>query len=143
MANITLRAISFLVIAAIGGVLATKQPAVTAPALAAKMGELDTVDGLRALVGEAAMLLRSQAAAIFGNLTAVIPTMLLITAGFMLASGTALMNPDKAARAMHDLSLIGPTPLYAAFTGILLWLSSLVAGLPTIGSPCVVCARRW
>src|SRR5450830_1232773 len=121
-------AISFLVIAAIGGVLATKQPAVTAPALAAKMGELDTVDGLRALLGEAAMLLRSQAAAIFGNLTAVIPTMLLITAGFMLASGTALMNPDKAARAMHDLSLIGPTPLYAAFTGILLWLSSLVAG---------------
>ena len=121
-------AISFLVIAAIGGVLATKQPAVTAPALAAKMGELDTVDGLRALLTETAMLLRSQAAAIFGNLTGVIPTMLLITAGFMLASGTMLMSPEKAAGAMHDLSLIGPAPLYAAFTGVLLWLSSLVAG---------------
>src|SRR5450830_311095 len=120
--------ISFLTIALIGGVLATKQPAVTAPALAAKMGELDTVDGLRSLLTEIAMLLRSQAAAIFGNLTAVIPTMLLITAAVMLASGMTLMNPQKAVSAMRDLSLIGPTPLYAAFTGILLWLSSLVAG---------------
>ena len=121
-------AISFLVIAAIGGVLATKQPAVTAPALAAKMGELDTVDGLRALLGEAAMLLRSQAAAIFGNLIAVIPTMLLITAGVLLASGTTLMSAAKAHAAVHDLSLIGLTPVYAAFTGVLLWISSLAAG---------------
>ncbi|WP_034297124.1 site-specific recombinase [Herbaspirillum sp. RV1423] len=121
-------AISFLIIAAIGGVLATKQPAVTAPALAAKMGELDTVDGLRALLGETAMLLRSQAAAIFGNIAAVIPTMLLITAAFMLMFGATLMTPDKARAAMHDLSLVGPAPLYAAFTGVLLWLSSLAAG---------------
>jgi site-specific recombinase len=38
------------------------------------------------------------------------------------------MDPDKARKALHDLALIGPTPLYAAFTGVLLWLSSLVAG---------------
>jgi site-specific recombinase len=121
-------AFSFLLIAVLGGVLATKQPAVTAPALAAKMGELDTVDGLRALLGETAMLLRSQAAAIFGNLIAVIPTMLLITSGFLLASGATLMTPEKARAALHSLTLVGPAPLYAALTGILLWLSSLAAG---------------
>lgn len=121
-------AISFLVIAAVGGVLATKQPAVTAPALAAKMGELDTVDGLRALLTETAMLLRSQAASVFGNLAGVIPTILLMTTGIFLMSGAKLMRPDQAHAVLHELSLVGPTPFYAALTGVLLWLSSLAAG---------------
>src|SRR5450830_2020225 len=120
--------ISFLTIALIGGVLATKQPAVTAPALAAKMGELDTVDGLRSLLTEIAMLLRSQAAAVFGNLTGVIPAMLLISAATLLLSGAHLMTSAHAQAAIHGLSLVGPTPLYAALTGVLLWLASLAAG---------------
>jgi site-specific recombinase len=74
------------------------------------------------------MLLRSQAAAVFGNLAGVIPAMLLVSAVVLLVSGTALMSADKAQAAMHALSLVGPTPLYAVLTGVLLWLSSLVAG---------------
>jgi site-specific recombinase len=122
-------AISFLLIAAVGGVLATKQPAVTAPALASKMGELNTVEGLRSLLGEAAMLLRSQAAAIFGNVMAVVPTMLALAALGWYAFGAQMMTPEKAHAALKSLSLIGPTPFYAALTGVLLWLSSLAAGL--------------
>ncbi|MFC5473963.1 site-specific recombinase [Paraherbaspirillum soli] len=121
-------AVSFTMISAVGGVLATKQPAVTAPALASKMGQLDTVDGLRALLTEVALLLRSQAAAVFGNLIGVIPMMLAISGVIMLTTHAPLMTAEYARSNIHDLSLIGPTPLFAALTGILLWLSSLVAG---------------
>lgn len=121
-------ALSFLLISAIGGVLATKQPAVTAPALAARMGELDTVEGLHRLMAEIAMLLRSQAAAIFGNVMAVIPTMLAISLLFIWLGGAAPLDSDKARATMASLSVIGPTPLFAALTGVLLWLASLAAG---------------
>jgi site-specific recombinase len=121
-------AVSFLLLSAVGGVLATKQPAVTAPALAAKMSALDTVEGLRALMVEIAFLLRSQAAAVFGNLVAVIPTMLALSVAILTLSGGAVMSPQKAQASLKSLSIIGATPLFAAFTGILLWLASLVAG---------------
>lgn len=121
-------ALSFLLIQAVGGVLATKQPAVTAPALAAKMGVLDTVEGLRELVLEIAFLLRSQSAAIFGNVMAVIPAMVAISVGVAVSFGTPILAPDKAQATVQSLSVLGPTPLYAALTGVLLWLSSLAAG---------------
>jgi site-specific recombinase len=121
-------AASFLAISALGGALATKQPAVTAPVLASKMGELETVDGLRALLGEIALLLRSQAAAVFGNLIAVIPTMLVVSLLFLMLAGMPLLHPGKAQAAMHELSVFGPTPLFAALTGVLLWIASLIAG---------------
>lgn len=121
-------AASFLAISAVGGTLAATQPAVTGSALAAKMHALDSVEDLRRLLDEIASVLRSQAAAVFGNLSAVIPVMLVIALGWMLIAGAPSMQADKAASAIESLSLIGPTPLYAAFTGILLWLSSLAAG---------------
>jgi len=120
--------ISFLSIVVVGGVLATKQPAVTAPALAAKMGELDTVEGLRELMTETAMLLRSQMAAVFGNLIGVIPAMLLIEYAVWLVSDATLLRADNAHSILQGLSLVGPTPLFAALTGVLLWLASLAAG---------------
>lgn len=121
-------AASFLTISAIGGTLATKQPAVTAPALAARMQSLDTVEGLRKLLAEIACLLRSQAAAVFGNLIAVVPTMAVISLLVLLISGAPLLQPDKAHAGLKALSVLGPTPLYAVFTGILLWVASLSAG---------------
>ena len=120
--------VSFITMTAFGGVLATKQPAVTAPALASKMGALDTIDGLRALMLEIAWILRSQAAAVFGNLFAVIPTMALIALAVLFATGMPLMAPHKAHASLQSLSLFGITPLFAAFTGVLLWLASLIAG---------------
>jgi site-specific recombinase len=121
-------AVSFMTISAVGAVLATKQPAVTAPALAAKMVALETVDGLRSLMAEIAWILRSQAAAVFGNLMSVIPTMLVITLLVGLAFGEPLMDAEHAVSAIGNLSVIGITPLLAACTGVLLWLSSLIAG---------------
>ncbi|PUA19272.1 site-specific recombinase [Glaciimonas sp. PCH181] len=121
-------AVSFLLISSVGGVLATKQPAVTAPALAAKMSQLDTVEGLRTLLAEVALLLRSQAAAVFGNLIAVVPTMLLISMVILFTTHAPMMGAAEAHKNMDSLSIVGPTPLFAALTGILLWLSSLASG---------------
>ncbi|RJG01662.1 site-specific recombinase [Noviherbaspirillum sedimenti] len=120
-------AASFVLITALGGVLATRQPAVTAPALAARMGDLDSREGLRGLLQETAWLLRSQAAAVFGNLIAVIPVMAVLAGAVLLFTGTPPLDPAKAQASLQSLSLFGMTPLYAALTGGLLWLSSLVA----------------
>lgn len=121
-------AIGFLLIAAIGGVLATRQPAITAPALASRMGDIDSAEGLRALLNEAAQLLRSQSAGIFGNLLTVVPLVTVVGAAAWFGFGLPLMTPEQAWASINGLSLIGPTALYAALTGVLLWVSSLVAG---------------
>jgi site-specific recombinase len=116
-------------ISAAGGTLAATQPAVTAPALAARMHSLDTVDGLRRLLEDIASMLRSQAASVLGNLATVIPTVLVVALGWLLIAGATMVPADKAAANIDALSLIGPSPLYAAFTGVLLWLSGLAAGV--------------
>jgi site-specific recombinase len=121
-------AASFLLISSVGGVLATKQPAVTAPALASRMVELDTPEGLHRLMTEIAMLLRSQAAAIFGNVCAVIPAMAAIALLFGWLHGAPLMNAAQAKANIAALSPLGATPLFAVLTGLLLWLASLAAG---------------
>lgn len=121
-------AMSFILIQSVGGVLATRQPSVTAPALAAKIGLLEGVDSLRTLALEIVLSLRAQSAAIFGNLLAVIPVMTVISICVMLFSGAPILAPDKAQASLHSLSALGPTPLYAALTGVLLWLASLAAG---------------
>ncbi|WP_084199893.1 preprotein translocase subunit TatB [Noviherbaspirillum autotrophicum] len=118
----------FGAIAATGGALAARQPALTAPALASRMQSLDTIEGLRGLMSEVAALARAQAAAVFGNLLAVIPVMLLISSTLRLLSGAPLLPPEKAHAGMATLSVLGPTPLFAALTGVLLWLSGLAAG---------------
>jgi site-specific recombinase len=38
------------------------------------------------------------------------------------------VGQDEADYVLHSLTLLGPTPLYAAFTGVLLFASSLIAG---------------
>jgi site-specific recombinase len=119
----------FLGLAAAGGVLAACQPAVTVPALAARMGVLDTLAGLRGLLGDAAFLLRAQTAALVGNLATVIPVMGGIVLALTALRGTLLLKPEQAHATLQALSLVGPTPLFAIVTGVLLWLAGVVAGV--------------
>ncbi|GGI53536.1 preprotein translocase subunit TatB [Oxalicibacterium solurbis] len=121
-------AAGFLCISAIGGVLATRQPAVTAPALAAETAALDTPEGLRALLLRATAILRAQAAAIFGNLLTVVPVMAVLCTVVLPVFHRPLIMPAKAEVVLHSLSLVGFTPLFAIATGVLLWLASLAAG---------------
>ncbi|WP_333680276.1 site-specific recombinase [Dyella sp.] len=108
--------------------LATKQPAMTAPMLAQKLDGIGTPQGMHDFVQAVVALIRTQAAAIFGNLVAVLPGCLIIQLLAHHLFGINFLNPDKAHTTIHSFSLLGATPLWAVMTGVLLWVSSLLSG---------------
>ena len=125
-------AASFIVIQLLHCTLATKQPAMTAPAMAAKLKDINSDAALGDFVDEVTHLVRSQVAAVFGNVFMVVPTVLLINALIQLALGRPMISPGHAVQVLGTLSLLGPTLLWAAFTGAILFAASLMAGyVPT------------
>ncbi|VVE21938.1 recombinase [Pandoraea aquatica] len=108
--------------------LATKQPAMTAPAIASKLDDVDTPAGMDAFAGEVIALVRTQAAAIFGNLAMVFPFCLLVQWAVSAALGANTISPEKAHATLNSFSILGVTPFFAALTGVLLWCSSLISG---------------
>ena len=125
----SLFAISLLCIGIIGGTLAARQSPVVAPILAARMGMLDTVEGLRGLLKESASLARAQAAAAFGNLMVMVPVILVIAFSAAAWGRVSYLPPEQAHDIIRSLSVLGPTPLLAIVTGLMCWLASLAAGL--------------
>jgi site-specific recombinase len=121
-------ALSFVLIHLLHGTLATKQPAVTAAAMAHKLNAPRAHGRLRAFVDEVANLVRSQVAAIMGNLLLVVPAALALQAILLLAGFSHLPDPAHAHDYIQSLSLWSAAPFYAAFTGVLLWLSAVIAG---------------
>jgi site-specific recombinase len=121
-------AAAFLLMHFLHFTLATKQPAMTAPMLAQKLDGISTPQGMDDFVQAVVALIRTQAAAIFGNLVAVFPACLAIQLVARYLFGVNLITPEKAHAAIHSFSLLGVTPLFAAMTGVLLWVSSLLAG---------------
>ena len=121
-------AASFVVIQLMHFTLATKQPAMTAPAMAAKLRDFSNATALKDFVDEVTHLVRSQAAAVLGNVVVVFPLVLLVSGAIQLVSGKPMIGPAQANYVFHSLSLLGPCLLFAAFTGVLLFASSIVAG---------------
>ncbi|MBA4194983.1 MAG: recombinase [Comamonadaceae bacterium] len=121
-------AVSFVLIMLLHFTVATKQPAVTAPAMVAKLRDIKATGAVRRFVDEVANLFRSQVAAILGNIGLVIPVVLLISAVLQFTTGNAMIDTAKAEHTLHDLHILGPTLLFAAFTGVLLFASSIIAG---------------
>ncbi|WP_019448567.1 site-specific recombinase [Cupriavidus sp. BIS7] len=119
---------SFLAIHFAHFTLATKQPAMTGPALAHRLDGAGRPEGREIFVDDTIAMIRSNAAAIFGNLSVVFPVALAVEWLAGKAFGTHLITPAKAIATIESFSILGPTPLYAIFTGVLLWLSSLIAG---------------
>ncbi|MFP8781433.1 site-specific recombinase [Hydrogenophaga sp. RWCD_12] len=118
----------FVLVQLLHWTVATKQPAVTAPAMVAKLRDIRQPGAVRSFVDEVANLLRSQIAAILGNVGLVIPVVMLISAGLSQFTGAQMIDADKAKHVLHDMQLLGPTVLFAAFTGVLLFASSIIAG---------------
>ena len=121
-------ALSFVLIQLLHWTLATKQPAMTAPAMAAKLKELGDPDAVNGFVDEVCHLVRSQFAAVVGNLALVVPCVLLLSGVYRLLFGHFVMDARQAAHVFDSLTLLGPTALFAALTGVLLFASSIVAG---------------
>jgi site-specific recombinase len=129
--------LSFLGIYACGFTLATKQPAMTAPALAGKLASIgdswqESRQDSRALKGfldEVTRIARSQFIAVVGNVGTVIPVCLLLDFIWRQISHAPCFSPTTATYVLHSLNpFAGLTIFYAAFTGVLLWASSILAG---------------
>ncbi len=121
-------ALSFVLIQLLHWTVATKQPAMTAPAMAAKLKELGGAGAVDSFVDEVTHLVLSQVAAVIGNLALVVPCVVLISAALWFGFGAPMIGAREAGYVMHSLTLLGPTALFAALTGVLLFASSIVAG---------------
>lgn len=111
--------------------LATKQPSMTAATLA--QGIEDRAAGgasLSKLVDLVARASRTQFAALIGNVGAVIPAAVLIDSIATLVTGHHVLDSTQAQSVVvrhHPLS--SGTLLFAAATGVCLWLASIIAGV--------------
>ncbi|MBK1711199.1 site-specific recombinase [Rubrivivax gelatinosus] len=121
-------AASFVLIMLLHWTVATKQPAMTAPAMAEQLTAGIGDAEVEAFVDRVAQLIRSQAAGIIGNLAVCGPLALAIQLVWEGLFGVPLVGEHQAEYVLHSLTLLGPTLVYAAFTGVLLFSSSLVAG---------------
>lgn len=123
-----LYAVSFVLIQILHFTVATKQPAMTAPAMAAKLRDLHPAHGLADFADEVEHLVRSQVASVVGNLALVVPCALALCWGWSVLVPQPVISADTARYVLHALDLRGPTVLFAAFTGVLLFSSSILAG---------------
>ena len=121
-------AASFVLIQLLHCTLATKQPAMTAPAMAAKLKDFDTPEALDGFVDEVTHLVRSQSAAVLGNVGIVVPVVVLLCVLLQAATGSPVLDAQGTAYVLHALTLLGPSALFAAVTGVLLFASSIIAG---------------
>ena len=121
-------ALSFVAIQLLHWTLATKQPAMTAPAMAAKLKDIGDPGAVDGFVDEVTHLVRTQVAAVVGNLALVVPCVLLLSSAYGLLAGKFVLDPEKAEHVFDSLSLLGPSVFFAALTGVILFASSIVAG---------------
>lgn len=121
-------AVSFVLVQLLHFTVATKQPAMTAPAMAAKLKELGTGDAIASFVDEITHLVRSQVAAVLGNVLVVFPAVLALASAIALATGGPAISEKQAEHVFESLHLLGPSLFFAAFTGVLLFASSIIAG---------------
>ena len=121
-------AVSFVLIQLLHFTVATKQPAMTAPAMAAKLKDLGSGEAISDFVDEVAHLVRSQVAAVLGNVLVVFPAVLGLCLLIAQFTGTPAISAKEAAHVLEAQHLLGPSLFFAAFTGVLLFVSSIIAG---------------
>jgi len=121
-------AASFVLIQLLHFTLATKQPAMTAAAMAAKLQDMDQPHAAAQFVDEVTHLVRSQVAAVIGNVVVVFPAVVGLSLVLQGIWGRPLIDAAAAEYVLHSLDLFGPALLFAAFTGVLLFASSLIGG---------------
>ncbi|MBC7532293.1 MAG: hypothetical protein H7318_11990 [Oligoflexus sp.] len=122
-------ALSFLAMQALHFTLATKQPSMTAAALANKIKQSKGTKNNLGIALEIRHIIRSQFAAVLGNLGLAVPTALAFSYAFTKLKGYPFFDLDYAKHTIESLHPIRTLTLfYAAETGVVLWLSSLVAG---------------
>lgn len=120
----------FVIIHLCHGIIATKQPAMTAATIAATVsqtrGGLREIDRLAELVVATA---RSQFAAITGNVLVALPLAMAVGLTIHLYRGAPMIPPAKATALLKEIEPLGGAPFFAAIAGIWLFMAGLVSGL--------------
>ncbi len=122
--------LGFCLIHILHGTVATKQPAMTANAIAASIdetgGKLRHLGKLTELI---ARTFRSQFIAVIGNISTAVPLAGLLVYLIFLSQGEHLADADKAAHLLSDQSITqGGSLFYAAIAGCCLFMAGLVSG---------------
>lgn len=121
--------IGFVLIHILGGTVATKQPAMTANAIAATIGEArGKTRDLANLVEIIVRTIRSQFAAILGNVAIAIPVAMAIGLLFGFIEGHPFVSTDKAPALLGQATPASATVIFAAIAGVCLFLSGLISG---------------
>ncbi len=113
---------SFLAIQMMGFTLATKQPSATAPYIASAL-QKSVTESKRAIVA----LLRTQFIAVLGNLSFAFP-MCFLFAWSLKQLGYPFLTKEESMYMFYSTNILGPSAVFAVFTGVLLFLASLFAG---------------
>lgn len=122
-------AISFMILHFCGFVLATKQPAMTAATLAKSMNNKNRNRVIREMIDIAPKVTYTQVAAAAGNVLVVAIGAYIFSYLWLLIAGTPFMTLASAHHTYETLSpLDSGTVFYAALTGVILWLASLIGG---------------
>ena len=122
--------LGFVLIHMLHFTVATKQPAMTAAAIAASIsesgGRAREMDGLVDLI---AQTVRSQIAAILGNVALAIPVAMLIAWLWLAISGTPFVSVEKSGKLLAEINpFTSGAVIYAGIAGVCLFLSGLIAG---------------
>ena len=122
--------LGFCLIHMVHGSVATKQPAMTANAIAGSIdeagGKLRNMDNLTHLI---ARTVRTQLVAIVGNVFTAIPLAGLIVYALFGLTGEHFASPEKATHLLEEQNIVGSGALfYASIAGVCLFLSGLISG---------------
>ncbi len=123
--------LGFMLIHVLHFTVATKQPAMTAAALAStvqhrKGSKTTQIAELASLIIN---IIRTQFVAILGNISIAIPTAALITLFWQYGLGEPLLNHSKASHLLHSLNPFTSLAIpHAAIAGVCLFFSGLIAG---------------
>ena len=129
--NSMIYGLGFVFIHLVHGTVATKQPAMTAAAIASTIsdGSGKKSHQLTKLSELMVDILRTQFVAIMGNIMLAIPVALIISFVWLHYTGAPIINTHKATSLLHDLDPFRSLALpHAAIAGVYLFLSGLIAG---------------
>jgi len=121
--------LGFVLIHLLHFTVATKQPAMTANAIAASIDEASgKTRDLHRLVELIARTIRSQIGAIFGNVVVAVPVAMLIAMGIHALSGAHYLDATTSEHLLDSVHPLSGAVIYAAIAGVCLFLSGLIAG---------------
>ena len=129
--NSMIYGLGFVFIHIIHGTVATKQPAMTAAAIASTISDSSGKKShqLSKLSELMVDIIRTQFVAIMGNVLLAMPLALLISFAWLQFTGTPMIGIEKSEHLLHDLDPFHSLAIFhAAIAGVYLFLAGLIAG---------------